>query len=177
MRESHAAIMSMIHGHSNRITRSEPPPYTRSPYTDLTVAIKVTEVGEVTLSTKDIATFLVTQLGLDPVTLGDKVVFRLKRVDAYANAVGASANAPKVKMMCNSLIPVTVPDTSTHPEMKSLEDTGNLSRNAVVSYTWPVSQSGVVLGMTPDVVCARVITFAANSTELRVHVNWSWKSS
>jgi len=178
VRQSHRMIMSALHGHSNRLIRSEPPPYTRSPFSDLTVAIKVTEVGDVSLSSKDIITFLVTQLGLDPVSLIDKVVFKLKRLDAYANAVGSSANAPKVKMVCNSLIPVSASDgtKSSYPEIKRLEDTGNLSRNAVVSFTWPASQSDVVLEQDPDVVCANLVTFAANSTELRVHVNWNWKS-
>lgn len=177
-RQMNRSLLSNLHGHANRLNRTEPPPYTRAPFQDLTVAIKVTELGEVTLSTKDICTFLTTQLGLDAVTTIEKIVFKLRRVDAYANAVGSSANAPKVKMVCNSLIPTSATDgtKSAYPEIKRLEDTGNLSRNAVVSYSWPLSQSDMCLAQDPDVTVVNLTTFATNSTELRVHVNWSFKA-
>jgi len=176
-RQSVRALTSSLHGHANRLRHWDPPQYNRAPFQNITIAIKLADLGTLPVTTTDVTTFLNTQLGLDPVTTNEKVVFKLQRVDAYANAIGSSTTSPKVKLVCYSLIPTTEQDVtkSANPEIKRLEDSGTLSKNAVVSYTWPLSQRDVVLTSLIQIPVFEVTTFASNAVELRVHVQWAFK--
>jgi len=174
------ALKSALHGHANRLMRADPPPFTKAPYQSITVSQKIAGVPSAyNFTTKDISVYLLTQLGIPSasiVALSTLVTFKLRRVDVYTSAIGSSTEAPKVQLTAKSLIPTTNPSTTetVYPTLKRLEDTGNLSENAVVSYSWPTHMADTPLDDNADFEVCLVEPNLANSTTVRFHIQWSF---
>merc|ERR1711964_839658 len=71
------------------------------------------------------------------------LVIKIQRVDAYCMPTGASTDRPAISMDCSSVTPALGDPQSPgaaevfYGLLKRLQDQGNLSEAAKVSYTWP----------------------------------------
>lgn len=173
-------LKSALHGHQNKLRAAAPPPFSQAPYNSLTISQVIAgQAASYGFSTKDLCTFLLTQLGLPQaqiVALVDYVSIKLRRIDAYSASQGSSTVAPKISGTFFSLTPTVNPSTTEtqYPRMKRLTDTGNLSRNAVVSYSYPTHMADTPLAASADFTVFSVETNIANSTTVRFHVQWSF---
>lgn len=173
-------MKSNLHGHENRLRLVAPPPFNEAPYNSLTISQRIKGgAGSYGFVVKDICTYLLTQFGLPNaqiVALVDYVSFKLKRVDIFAAARGSSGENPEIIGTFYSLSP-TVNDSTTetvYPRLKRLKDTGNLSRNAVVSYSWPSHMADTPLDATADFEVCTAVTNLEDSTTVRFHVQWAF---
>jgi len=173
-------LKSAMHGHQNRLRLVAPPPFNESPYNSLTISQRIKGgAGLYEFVVKDVCTYLLTQFGLPNaqiVALVDYVSIKLKRVDVYAAARGSSTENPALNCTFYSLSP-TVNDATTetvYPRMKRLTDTGNLSRNAVVSYSWPTHMADTPLDAAADFAVVSVTTNLEDSALVRFHVQWAF---
>jgi hypothetical protein len=133
--------------------------------------------NETFYSPSDIINSLVTQLGLASQS-SSICNIKVRRVDAFTMATGASTDRPAISMDVSSVTPsVGDPTTPGNAEvfygiMKKLTDQGNLSDAAKVSYTWPTAMADIPLSAQS---VFSLVSVAGNqpNTSVRIHLLWS----
>jgi len=167
-----------LQGHANRLNHVAPPPITRRPFYPLVVNAVIASAGtEVLYTPGDIVDILISQLGLATQTKSS-IVIKIQRVDAYCMPTGASTDRPAISMDCSSVTPALGDPQSPgaaevfYGLLKRLQDQGNLSEAAKVSYTWPRHMADQPLSTQANF---QLVTVAGNlaNTCVRFHVLWS----
>jgi len=172
-------LKSAIHGHANKLGGTNPPPFTRRPYSTITVEKTATSASDEVVTITQILSALQAQLG----TTNEEFQFKIQRVDIWVMPTGwtvdtGKVNAiPTVRARFFSLVPtVTSAGVSTNT-LKSLEDIGCPgSSAAVVSYSWPKDQQDMPLNAVAASGSTPVFeyTIATNCTAfIRFHLHWS----
>lgn len=192
-RRSINMLKSALHGHQNRLRHLVPPPVNRRPFNTMTID----HVFENTATPKvieeygppDIFNFWLNQQGLVTIFNGltetlqnefrSRFTFRLRRIDAYAVPIGGSTQRPSVFLDVASLIPTvsddtlpTAPVSVAYPLLKRIEDVGNLSECAKVSYTFPLHMADTPLNPIADFNFAAVSSNTEN-VSMRFHIQWT----
>lgn len=167
-----------LHGHENRLSHIAPPSVTKRPWYPLVLDLVIPTAGTETFySPKDLVTSVATQLGL-PAQAIPILNVKLSRVDAYAIPTGSSTDRPSISMDCSSLVP-SLGDPATpgaaevfYGILKKLQDQGNLSEAAKVSYTWPLHMADLPMNSNVEFALASIAGNTANVC-VRFHVLWS----
>lgn len=186
-------IRSQLHGHQNRLRHVVPPPVNRRPYNTITIdhVYGNPEPRQIQQFTpRDIYNYFIAQQGLaftfakldeaDQDELASRFNFRLRRIDAYVMPTGGDVQRPSVFLDVASLIPQvsdevspTAPRAVAYPLLKRIEDVGNLSNCAKVSYTYPLHMADTILNPIANFNFAAVSANVAN-VSMRFYIDWSF---
>jgi hypothetical protein len=125
----------------------------------------------------DVAGAIIAQLGLPAAAIG-VINFKIQRVDVYSSATAATADRPAVSLQVSSTVPSVSDSTSGSSAevfygiIKRLQDLGNLSESAKVSYAWPLHMADMPLSGSQSFCLFAASGNAANTT-VRLHLQWS----
>lgn len=172
-------LKSALHGHANKLGGTNPPPFTRRPYSSITVEKTATSATDEVVTIKQIISALQAQLG----TTNEEFQFKIQRIDIWVMPTGWSVDTgkvnaiPTVRARFFSLVPNvnSVPVKSTNT-LKSLEDIGCPGASAaVVSYSWPKDQQDMPMNAVEGgSIPVFEYTIATNCTAfMRFHLHWS----
>jgi len=177
-RSNNNTIARSIDGHANNMRWTNPPQVNSRPWYPLVLSLVTPSAGtEVFWTPSELINSLCSQLGL-PSQASSIINIKIRRVDAFTMATGASTDRPAISMDVSSVTPsLGDPATPGNAEvfygiLKKLKDQGNLSDAAKVSYTWPRAMQQVPLSSQS---VFSLVSTAGNqpNTNVRFHLLWS----
>lgn len=177
------ALKSSLHGHANKLTATNPPPFTRKPFNTITVESIQPIAVDASVTIENIVAALKAQLGNKTVPLDSPVTIKIKRIDLWA--IGGLEVVPTVRASFYGLSPQISSQQTAQiyvSPQKSLEDIGTPGASAaVVSYSYPRDQSDIPL--SPHVFgTSSIPVFSLTIQEntvcyMRFHLLWNTADS
>lgn len=171
-----------LHGHANNLRMVDPPSVNKRPFNTIRLHfVKETDQTGIAfaISVSDIVKLLLSQLGMATQT-GSIVNFKLQRIDAFATSAAGDTLRPSVTLEASSVVP-QVGDPATpgnaivhYPVIKSLTDTGSVSKPARVSYSYPLFQRDIPLNSNSNFIVANI---ASNTKDTDVFFIVQWNTT